>query len=741
MGEESNAANVRWSWGKFPSKRIDGSRMVIPLGCLYTPLANECPQLPYPALRCASCHGILNRLCAVDHRSKTWGCCVCNTRNSFPPHYANMSEQHLPMELWKQYDTVEFTEPETKPTTFALVIDTCVDTESEFEALKQYVLLALSKIPEWANVCLITYGATVQIHDLSGSADFNRSVVLRGSVEITPETLGRILKSPGRFVRPFSEAEFTITSLVEDLQLDLWPVQKDFRPLRCTGAAVSAAASLLDISLAKGAGLVMTFVSGVCTEGPGCVVDCNRAVYIRGHHDLRDSTPTAKHWDKSTAFYDGLMRRMVSSGHSLSLFVGALDQSGVAEMKVCVQSTGGVVISVDSWKRNWIRQSLTTFMQRRSDGTFATGLNATFTVLTSPTWKVMGVIGCCIGTGKRSSCVAESELGMGGTCQWTASAVDPRDTMSVFFEPENAPPPQGAPPCKPQPQHYRYVQFITRYQCPGAGMRTRVTTLPHLAIETVNFQELGSTFDQQVAAALMARIAIHKTDGTALFDVLRWLDRHVIRLVARFGEYTKDQPQSLKLSPTFSMFPAFMYHLRRSAYLSVFNTSPDETAVMRLLFLRADVNDAIVMLQPTLFSYTLQAAPQPVALDASSLQPDNILLLDTFFEVLIYHGETIAAWKEMKYDEQEEYAYFKRFLQAPRDDAQLVVQNRFPTPRFIECGPSHGDSRILKNRINPSRTHNTVADSYGANQGELVYTDDAPLQTFMEHLKKLAVQQ
>lgn len=36
-------------------------------------------------------------------------------------------------------------------------------------------------------------------------------------------------------------------------------------------------------------------------------------------------------------------------------------------------------------------------------------------------------------------------------------------------------------------------------------------------------------------------------------------------------------------------------------------------------------------------------------LDAASVRPDTILLLDTFFHVVIFHGETIGAWREQGY--------------------------------------------------------------------------------------------
>lgn len=64
-------------------------------------------------------------------------------------------------------------------------------------------------------------------------------------------------------------------------------------------------------------------------------------------------------------------------------------------------------------------------------------------------------------------------------------------------------------------------------------------------------------------------------------DVLRWLDRMLIRLCQKFADYRKEDPTSFQLSPNFSIYPQFMFHLRRSQFLQVFNNSPDETAFYR----------------------------------------------------------------------------------------------------------------------------------------------------------------
>lgn len=80
-------------------------------------------------------------------------------------------------------------------------------------------------------------------------------------------------------------------------------------------------------------------------------------------------------------------------------------------------------------------------------------------------------------------------------------------------------------------------------------------------------------------------------------------------------------------------------------------------------------------------------------------------------------------------------------FQAPEDDAQEILQSRFPMPRYIVCDQGGSQARFLLSKVNPSVTHNT-AYSWGGQgdaAGAPVLTDDVSLQVFMEHLKKLAV--
>ena len=78
------------------------------------------------------------------------------------------------------------------------------------------------------------------------------------------------------------------------------------------------------------------------------------------------------------------------------------------------------------------------------------------------------------------------------------------------------------------------------------------------------------------------------------FDATRWLDRSLIRLAARFGEYRKDDPHSFSLRQEMEFYPQFMFNLRRSQFVQVFGNSPDESIFFRILLNRVSVGEAMV---------------------------------------------------------------------------------------------------------------------------------------------------
>lgn len=81
---------IRFTWNVWPSSRIEATRLVVPLVCLYQPL-KERPDLPpiqYEPVLCTrnTCRAVLNPMCQVDYRAKLWVCNFCFQRNPVSLH-------------------------------------------------------------------------------------------------------------------------------------------------------------------------------------------------------------------------------------------------------------------------------------------------------------------------------------------------------------------------------------------------------------------------------------------------------------------------------------------------------------------------------------------------------------------------------------------------------------------------------------------------------------------------------
>lgn len=387
----------------------------------------------------------------------------------------------------------------------------------------------------------------------------------------------------------------------------------------------------------------------------------------------------------------------------------------------------------DSFNTSLFKQTFQRIFSKDFNGNFRMAFGATLEVKTSRELKIAGAIGPCVSLNMRGPCVSENELGVGGTSQWKICGLDPTSTLGIYFEvvnQHNAPVPQGGRGA---------IQFVTHYQHSSTQRRIRVTTIArNWADAQSQLKHIEAAFDQEAAAVLMARLGVFRTESEEGPDVLRWLDRQLIRLCQKFGQYNKEDPTSFRLSDSFSLYPQFMFHLRRSPFLQVFNNSPDESSYYRHHFARQDLTQSLIMIQPILYSYSFHGPPEPVLLDSSSILADRILLMDTFFQIVIYLGETIAQWRKAGYQDMPEYENFKHLLQAPLDDAQEILQARFPMPRYINTEHGGSQARFLLSKVNPSQTHNNLY-AWGQETGAPILTDDVSLQVFMDHLKKLAV--
>ncbi|KAK3195310.1 hypothetical protein Dsin_026620 [Dipteronia sinensis] len=751
---------VRMAWNVVPGTKQEGSNCVVPISAIYTPIKHypNLPVLPYAPLRCRTCRSILNPFSIVDFAAKIWICPFCFQRNHFPPHYASISDDNLPAELFPQYTTIEYESPGDKsslplPPVFMFVVDTCI-IEEEMSYLKSALSQAIDLLPDNSLVGLVTFGTLVHVHEL-GFAQIPKTYVFKGSKDVSKDQLldqlNFFLNKPkptagviagardglssdtiARFLLPASDCEFALNSVLEELQKDPWPISPDQRATRCTGTALSIAANLLGACVPGSGARIMAFVGGPSTDGPAAIVSKNLSEPIRSHKDLdKDSAP---HYHKAVKFYDTLSKQLVHQGHVLDLFACALDQVGVAELKVAVEKTGGLVVLAESFGHSVFKDSLRRVFHSED---YDLGLcsNGIFEINCSKDIKVQGIIGPCASLEKKGPLCSDTVVGQGNTSAWKMCGLDKATTLCLIFEIVKKDIPDAT---IQSTSNQFYFQFLTYYQHNSGQMRLRVTTLSRRWVAGPgSIQDLISGFDQEAAAVVMARLVSFKMEIEAEFDPIRWLDKALIHICSRFGDYQKDSPSSFSLSPRFSIFPQFIFHLRRSQFVQVFNNSPDETAYFRMILNRENVTNSVVMIQPSLISYSFHSGPEPALLDVAAIAADRILLLDSYFTVVIFHGATIAQWRKAGYHNQPEHQAFAQLLQAPRDDADAIMKERFPVPRLVICDQHGSQARFLLAKLNPSATYNSDARIPG---GDIIFTDDVSFEVFLDHLQRLAVQ-
>lgn len=151
---------------------------------------------------------------------------------------------------------------------FIYVIDLCLDLD-ELQSLKDTLIISLSLLPQNAVIGLITFGNMVQLHEI-GFLQCPKAYVFQGLKDIDQSKFGDMLGISGgqgmqrpqnpnpqqgqqggfgaqRFLQNIQQSEYTVSTLIENLLPDPWPVSSDKRPKRCTGVAVSVAVQLLEV--------------------------------------------------------------------------------------------------------------------------------------------------------------------------------------------------------------------------------------------------------------------------------------------------------------------------------------------------------------------------------------------------------------------------------------------------------------------------------------------------------------
>lgn len=730
---------VRCSWQYWPSNKQALASNVMPLAVFYTLHKNieGMGLVEYDPVLCPKCKSVLNSQCAVDFKTKVWACQFCLSRNPFPAHYkAHITESTLPTELMPQYSTIEYIIPESQeiPPIFFFVVDTCCSV-SELSSLKSSLQQSINLLPAESLVGLLSFGKNAFLYNLS-YLECSRSVAFKGDKPIDPKyltdylSLGKDPKSlqngAKKFIMPVSECEFALNMIIEELQKDPWPISSENRCLRCTGTALSIALTLLELAYNKKPARVLLFSSGAGTFGPGLVVSESLSDIIRTFRDVKEET--AAHIKSAENFYEGLAQRASHNSHSVDIFCCSIDQIGLYEMRGLSTRTGGIMVLTDTYKSDVFTSTLQKVFNRDETGGLSMGFDSQITLLTSPGVSICGAIGPGFSLVQKVSNVSETEIGSGMTNTWRLGSFDTQTTIGYYFDLTVS-----------EPSHnkgFAYVQFQVKYLHSSGRKRLRVTTVKYPYIDANDPIKMIQGFDQETTAVALARWAVYRTESEDTIDVVRWIDRQLIKFMKKFSEYRFDVAKSFRLHSTISLFPQFIFHLRRSQFLKNFNMSPDESAYYRLMLNRETITNCLLMIQPAILQYSFDSQQaEPVLLDIVSMKNNVILLLDSYFHVVIWRGEMIGKWIKLKYHEHEDYEHFRVLLKMPEDDAQIIVMQRFPSPKLVITESGKGQERLIKAKVNPSGggSGNSTVDSGN------YFTEDVSLKVFMDSLIEFVV--
>ncbi|XP_021911042.1 protein transport protein SEC23 [Carica papaya] len=689
---------LRWSWNSWPTTKADSQSLIVPLSIMCTPLmeSSELPILPYDPIICARCGAVLNPYARLDYQSRIWGCPFCFHKNIFPRSYSEIAETNLPAELFPTHSSVEY-------------------------APAQKIASPRGNLAAgWAN----------GVNRFSSNS-LSSMVSPRGSFSSLSGGSG----GPAEFGPAFV---FVVDACMEEEEL---------RSVK--NELLLVVEQLPESSLV---GLI-TFDAMVRVHDLG-FSECSRVILFNGERELSPEQtqkflgihkkqqqlgktlaiqkqsfllPLSEcEFNITTAIEDISFSAHIIPGHRPKRSTGAAISAAVGLLEGCLIGTGsrimvftsgpatvGPGIIVDSDLSNSIRthrdiinghvpyyEKSTSFYKRLSRRLCDLSI-------------VLDLFACSldqVGAAELKTPV-ESLGGFMMLGESFRSDQFRRCMRSAFF-----------------------IQFVTCYRHGNIGVRKRVTTAARRWVGKQS-PEITAGFDQETAASVMARLAVHRAETCYARDVIRWLDDTLIQFTAKFGDYVQEEPSSFRLSSNFSLYPQFMFYLRRSQFIDVFNSSPDETAFFRLMLNCEGVVSCIIMIQPTLMEYSFDGPPVPVLLDVRSVSPDVILLFDSYFYVVIHYGSKIAQWRKLGYDKDPNHETFRKLLEAPEVDARQLVADRVPIPKIIKCDQHGSQARFLLAKLNPSVTHNSTYTE----GSDIIFTDDLSLEAFLDDLQTLAV--
>ncbi|CDR41407.1 CYFA0S07e01728g1_1 [Cyberlindnera fabianii] len=715
-----DATGTRFSWNTIPVTRGEAENCTIPLGALYSPFTAEVQRSDVAPIECKGCRFIINEHCTLDLAANVWTCCGCGMRNSG-------RVTTLPTGASQHY--IVGSDP--TPTLLVFVIDLHMAPE-ELTVLKEQILTTIKTLSHTNTFAsFVLFDSEVKVCDPSNIL-MDRRIILHGSESYSTSKIAETLNVKDFKNRPYNQHTVThyfsplydpsSVSRIEHIIEGITPtvsVQKH-RALRSTGLAIQTATVLASETYKTQRSHIFLFTTGPPTLGQGAVVGKDKSESIRSYSDIRRGKAKLSYGTKN--FYDDIAKECIQDGssRSISLFISGYDQVGLYEMRSLSEKTGGVSLLVDSFSMNIFKRSFERLFELDTDGVLVhLNTSANVTVKTSKYLEVAGFIGP--GTTKKGNdeSVSDHPIGYGLGNKVQLGLLAPFHTFGVYFRSRTV----AYGSRRRSMPHYMYAQFQTRYTASNGVCHLKVVTVKK---STTNEEKMDQSFDQEATTVLLARkiifdITHDKMDHEKISSTL---EKTLRKLLRNFAIYIPDEPNTFTLHQNFQLIPQFFYNLIKSPMMMNFNTTPDESTYYTSIFTRSDTPDSLLMIQPHLTAYKPGIEPYPVLLDTASLDPSAVLLMDSFFHVVIHIGMNLAI-------QRDSGSSIEDTLEPAIAEAADLCSTRFPLPRYVVADEGSSQARFLKSRLNPSENDGSAS---GGDEHKAVHTEDVTVGQFYKRI-------
>lgn len=339
--ENERKFGIRFNWNILASTKLEESRLICPIGCLYRPFFDadksvsngtkpEIMKVTGFPEKCSHCGSFLNGYSGVDKVNAMWRCNMCESKNFFAGH-GNDSRRtnedsdaqgpHSGFEVIEYNLPNEITDSLDQDLAFAYIfiidryenIDNSDKLKSSFWSLVQSIENALQKLPDGCLVGLVSFDEAVHVHqplDHSHSIDISATdIVKEGALAGKGlqwfdlnhiQVIYRKLGLTGVVADKWQNSQHLIKnllikldsasrkSLIRELK-DLKPkLTREFKPTRATGLAILVTSVLLSGSYKNFIGKSILFTSGPCTVDPGMVHSLSSKSPMRSHNAMND---------------------------------------------------------------------------------------------------------------------------------------------------------------------------------------------------------------------------------------------------------------------------------------------------------------------------------------------------------------------------------------------------------------------------------------------------------------------